>query len=426
MPVFEYRAKLQSGKKTKGTVVAESPRQARDQLRGNGWTIESLQPVEVVSDRLRHPQSANGQSADGFSIRLLFWNWLAQIRGRAMAKQVTWFTRELATLLHVGTPMVDALALSLGQTKGRFRTHLLDIRDRITSGVSLGEAIRQHPHVFDNVLCEMVTVGEQSGALQSVLQQAADFREERDKLKDRVFSALLYPSLVFLLSVFVTIFLMTFVVPTLLASLLEMQRELPWPTRVLKWLSDTLIGYGPVLLTFFAFLFVAVGFSMRTKRGKRFFDAALLKVPLMGTLVVKQDCARLCMVTATLVKSGVELVRALEIAERAVRNSIIAEVVADARTKVSAGTELGSALNTRSVLPPALIQVFSLGQNTGQLEDLLFQIAKDYNHQVNMLADRLTTIMEPLLIVGLSLIVGFILMATLLPILETGNALSDS
>jgi type II secretory pathway component PulF len=131
------------------------------------------------------------------------------------------------------------------------------------------------------------------------------------------------------------------------------------------------------------------------------------------------------MVTATLVKSGVELVRALEISQRAVRNSVIARVISDARDKVASGSELGTALSSGAVLPPALVQVFSLGQNTGQLEELLFQLANDYNHQVNTLADRLTTIMEPVLIVGLSIIVGFILMATLLPILETGNALTE-
>jgi type II secretory pathway component PulF len=272
----------------------------------------------------------------------------------------------------------------------------------------------------------MVTVGEQSGALQSVLLQAAEYREQRDKLKDRVFSAMLYPAMVFVLSVFVTIFLMTVVAPTLIGSLEEMQRELPWPTRVLKFLSDLLLQYGIFLLTAVSVFAIAGIAFVRSQSGRKVWDRTLLKVPILRALIVKQDCSRLCMVTATLVKSGVDLVRALEIAQRAVKNTIIAEIVGEARKRIAAGVELGSALGGGGILPPALIQVFSLGQHTGQLEELLFQIAADYNHHVNTLAERLTTIMEPVLIIGLSIIVGFILMATLLPILETGNALSES
>ena len=184
--------------------------------------------------------------------------------------------------------------------------------------------------------------------------------------------------------------------------------------------------YGLYILAAISVFAISGIAFVRSQRGRKIWDQALLKVPILGTLIIKQDCSRLCMVTATLVKSGVELVRALEISQRAVRNTVISDVVGEARKRVAAGVELGSALGGGGVLPPALIQVFSLGQHTGQLEELLFQIAADYNHQVNTLAERLTTIMEPVLIIGLSIIVGFILMATLLPILETGNALSES
>lgn len=427
MPVFEYRAKLSSGKKTTGTVVADSPRQARDQLRGNGFQIESIRPVTVRISEIEGIQSPSNASrswsrsvVDGFSV------YFRTLQGQRLGKQVSWFTREMATLLRVGTPMVDALKLSIDQSRGKFRYILLDLREQITGGGSFGSAIRRHSHVFDPVFCEMVTVGEQSGALQSVLLQAAEYREQRDKLKDRVFSAMLYPAMVFVLSIFVTIFLMTVVAPTLIGSLEEMQRQLPWPTRVLKFLSDLLLLYGLyILAAISAFAISGIAF-VRSQRGRKIWDQALLKVPILGTLIIKQDCSRLCMVTATLVKSGVELVRALEISQRAVRNTVISDVVGEARKRVAAGVELGSALGGGGVLPPALIQVFSLGQHTGQLEELLFQIAADYNHQVNTLAERLTTVMEPILIIGLSIIVGFILMATLLPILETGNALSES
>ena len=427
MPVFEYRAKLASGKKTNGTVVADTPRLARDQLRSNGFQIESIRPISVrISEVDSNLNSSASKKSLIARIGTSCSSYLQSLQGQRLGKQVSWFTREMATLLRVGTPMVEALKLSIDQSRGKFRYILLDLREQITGGGSFGSAIRRHSHVFDPVFCEMVTVGEQSGALQSVLLQAAEYREQRDKLKDRVFSAMLYPAMVFVLSIFVTVFLMTVVAPTLIGSLEEMQRQLPWPTRVLKFLSDLLLLYGLYILAAISVVAVSGIAFVRSQRGRKIWDRALLKVPILGTLIIKQDCSRLCMVTATLVKSGVELVRALEISQRAVRNTVISDVVGEARKQVAAGVELGSALGGGGVLPPALIQVFSLGQHTGQLEELLFQIAADYNHQVNTLAERLTTIMEPVLIIGLSIIVGFILMATLLPILETGNALSES
>ena len=427
MPVFEYRAKLASGKKTIGTVVADSPRLARDQLRSNGFQIESIRPISVrISEVDSNLNSSASKKSLIARIGTSCSSYLQSLQGQRLGKQVSWFTREMATLLRVGTPMVEALKLSIDQSRGKFRYILLDLREQITGGGSFGSAIRRHSQVFDPVFCEMVTVGEQSGALQSVLLQAAEYREQREKLKDRVFSAMLYPAMVFVLSIFVTVFLMTVVAPTLIGSLEEMQRQLPWPTRVLKFLSDLLLLYGLYILAAISVVAVSGIAFVRSQRGRKIWDRALLKVPILGTLIIKQDCSRLCMVTATLVKSGVELVRALEISQRAVRNTVISDVVGEARKHVAAGVELGSALGGGGVLPPALIQVFSLGQHTGQLEELLFQIAADYNHQVNTLAERLTTIMEPVLIIGLSIIVGFILMATLLPILETGNALSES
>jgi type II secretory pathway component PulF len=402
------------------TIVADSPRHARDLLRNQGVLVETLRPVQVEAT------SAIDSTSDSVSISKSLRRFARSLSARSYGSQVTGFTREISTLLRVGTPLVDAFQLMIDQSNGPFKYMLLDIREQLTSGSSLATAVRRHRLVFDPVLCEMITVGEQSGALSSVLKQTAEFREHRDRLKDRVFSAILYPSIVFLLSIVVTIFLMTVVAPTLISSLEEMQKELPWPTRLLKALSDGLIHYG-VYLTI-AVSFVALGciYYVRSQAGRVLWDRSILRVPVLGALVMKQNCSRLCMVTATLLRSGVELVRALEIGKGAVTNSAIANAIETARQRVSSGTDLGAALSSHAVIPPTLIQVFALGQQTGQLEELLFQIAEDYNHQVNTLAERLTSIMEPVLIVALSIIVGFILMATLLPILEAGNVISES
>ncbi len=322
--------------------------------------------------------------------------------------------------------MVEAIQLSIDQSRGHFRFVLQDIREQITTGSSLGQAVKRHPAEFDLILRELIAVGEQAGALQSVLQQAAEFRERRDKLKDRVLSAMLYPTLVLCLSIGVSIFLMTVVTPTLLASLEELHHELPWQTQVLKACSDFLLAWGIYAGALLIVLFFGTMSALRIPSINRIYSRWLLRLPLIGTLILKQDCSRLCMVTATLLRSGVELVRALEIAQESVSNSTIRDVVIDAKKQIASGTDFAQALQSKKVIPPAMIQIFSLGQNTGELDQLLFQIAQDYDHQVGTLADRLTTVLEPLLIIGLSVIVGFILLATLLPILETGNALSNS
>jgi type II secretory pathway component PulF len=418
MPIFEYQTKTTAGRKVINTIVADTPREARNQLRSQGVAVETISPVVGLATK----HDAKSQSALGWMARML-----EPIRyRRLMNSQVSWFTREMATLLRVGTPMVDAVDLAIQQSRGRFRYVLQDIREQITSGNSLGSAVRRHPHTFDPVLCELVSVGEQSGALQAVLKQGAEFRERQDRLKDRVLSAMLYPSLVLMLSVAVTIFLMTVVTPTLINSLQELQKELPLPTRILKSCSDFLMGWGIQIGVLILIVVFAGMIALQQTEVKRWRDRWLLRVPVLKTLIIKQNCSRLCMVTGTLLKSGVELVRALEIAQGAVINTVMADVVAQTRRKLASGTDLGTAIRTDGVFPIALVQVFTLGQNTGELEELLFQIAADYDHQVGMLADRLTTIMEPILIIGLSVIVGFILLATLLPILETGNVLSES
>jgi type II secretory pathway component PulF len=410
MPVFEYSVRNPSGTIQRGTIASESARKARDQLRFDGLEIESIQPV-VKRGGINPSQTKKPFSLQGFVVR--------------HNRQVSWFVRELSTLIAVGTAMVDSLQIAIDQSKGEFRNTLMDIREQVMQGSSLGEAMRCHEWVFGNVLCAMIRVGEQSGSLADVLSQAADFRERRDKLKNRVFSAMLYPCLVFVLSIAVTVFLMTVVVPTLLESLVEMGRQLPWPTLVLKSISDSLLSYGAALSCVVAVSMAVFFVWIRTANGKSTWHDWLLRTPVLGNLIVKQSAARLCLVTGTLLRSGVELVKALEIAEDSVSNVQIRKAIEQARDRISSGVELGAAMSGNRTLPPALVQVFTLGQHTGQLDDLLFRIADDYDQQVNTLADRLTTVMEPILIVGLSLVVGFIMLGTLLPILESGNALSE-
>ncbi len=426
MPVYEYRTRSSAfAKAILGTISADSPRKARDQLRQQGIEFESIRcldelPLAPVAATKRGPGTSN-VSLLRKQYETLVHRWNAY----RLSDQVSWFTREMSTLLRVGSPVIEAIDLTIVQCNSSMKRWLLRVRSGVQSGLSLAESMNSCSGVFGNVLVEMVRVGETAGTLPVILQQAADFHERKERLRNRVGSALLYPTMVLMLSVCVTLFLMTVVVPTLLDSLQEFGQELPWPTMVLKAISDFLLQQYVNLLAVLAVCCIAIAVVLSTRTGKRLLHELSLKIPLLGKLIIRQNCSRLCMITGTLLASGVELIPALEIAEESVSNLHLRDAVASARNRIRSGADIGKAISMSTLLPVGLVQVFSLGQNSGELDTLLLEIAKDYDAQVNLVADRLASILEPVLIIGLSIIVGFILLATLLPILETGNVLSE-
>jgi len=297
------------------------------------------------------------------------------------------------------------------------------VRDRVLQGSSLAEALAEHPDVFDSLAVRMVEVGENSGRLDVVLDQLAGYKERSLQLKDRVLTALLYPAVVLTAATAVSVFLMVVVVPMLLTNLQEMGRTLPWPTRVLKVLSEFLVSHGWIALLAMAAAFVCLVFMARTRRGQLIIHRLLLRIPLIGSMIMRQNISRAAMVMATLLRGGVVYMSALEIAARSSTNSVIRRAFEQSGEEVGAGRDLGPALEKTGVFPPLVIHVFSVGQESGQLEDLLDRLAADYDRQVTTQSARLATVLEPILIMVLAVIVGFILFATLLPILEAGNVL---
>ena len=331
--------------------------------------------------------------------------------------------RELSTLLAAGIPLLDAVDSITQQQTGAFQNGLLILRDRIAAGASLAEAMRDQPQAFDELTIHMVEVGENSGTLDAVLDQLANFSERYQQLKDRVTNALFYPVVVFVLSCGVAVFLMTVVVPMLLDNLLEADKPIPWPTKILKTASDFVRGHGLLLFGGAAITTIGLLAALRTDRGRRKWHALLLKLPLIGQLARKQELARLSLVTATLLKSGIVLVQALEIAARSLKNVILRDAANAAREAIQTGREIGPALESTGEFPPTVVQIFTVGQQSGKIEEMLERLADNYDRQASTMAMRLATLLEPVLIVGLAMLVGFILFATVLPILEAGNVL---
>jgi type II secretory pathway component PulF len=399
MAVYAYKAIGTDGL-VRGSIAADTARQARDQLRARGLRVEEI--------RSQSPSAAT------------HWLWGGTNRYEARLVPVI---RELSTLLSAAIPLSDALRTVTKQQRGRMGNALALVCDRVSAGRSLAEAMREQPQVFDPLTIQMVEVGESAGTLDVVLDHLAEFRERYLQFKDRVLTSLFYPMFVLGMSLLVTLFLMTFVVPMLLDNLLEAGQAIPWPTRILKGVSDLLRGHGMLIAMALGGLFMALVFVLRTPWGRLRWHRLLLRLPIFGKLAEKQELARASLIIATLMESGIVFLESVGIAARAVKNQVLRQAFERVRDQVQTGSDIGDAMDRQGVFPPTVVQVFAVGQQSGKLEEMLKRLATDYDRQVTSLSTRLATVLEPILIVLLAVVVGFILFATMLPILEAGNVL---
>jgi len=404
MAVYVYTAAQPGRNRTstiRGTVTADSPRQARDQLRAQGLSIRDVEEQQP------------GRQKSG---------WTRYLTARQSSK-VTGLLQELSTLLGAGIPLLEALDTITRQHRGRFRQAILLLRDHVAAGGNLASAMQQQPELFDPLCINIVEVGENAGTLDESLGRLVEFRRRSATLKNRVASALMYPSIVLGVGVLVSLFLMTFVVPNLLGVLEDSGKALPLATQVVKGASDLLLRWGWAALPGGVVVAFGVGAVLRTERGRMAWHRTQLKLPLFGELIRKQSIARMAMVMATLLKSDVVFMRAVQIAQRTVRNAVLREALVACERAVSAGRDISVALEKTEAFPPLVIQVFAVGQASGRLEEMLEDLARDYDTQVDLAASRMTALLEPLMMIGLAIVVGFIAFATIMPIMEAGNVL---
>lgn len=416
MPTFQYKAITDQGHRKKGTVTATNEKEARRQLRTRGWFVQ----------RIEGKRSLAGSKPDKPALASIARNTTqtsSPPKRLRCQSSVTLAVREMATLLAAGVSLPDSIDAVARPAKGYFRETMMTVRDDVTRGKSLADAMSASPDVFDPMLLGMVRVGEQAGNLDEVFAQVADFRERYGQLKDKVLSALLYPIVVLAVAFGVTVFLMTVVVPMLLQNLVQMGRPLPWPTKVLQMISELLRNHGWWLLLALALILVATLAALSVDKIRRRIDQVMLKIPVLGNLIRKQSLSRMALIISSLLRSGIELVDAMRVTSSSIPNRSLSRALAQMCDDLQAGRSLRSAAEDVPLFTPAVIQVMVLGQQSGKLEDMLERLGNDYDRQVSVLATRLTTVLEPIMIVVLSVIVGFILFATILPILEAGNVL---
>ncbi len=411
MALFAYKAAT-AGVGESGVLTADDPAHARQLLRDRGLVIHDLRPAR-----------RGGQG-------ITWGKWLSLGRRRAGEAQMTAFVRELATLLAVGVPMTAALDTIIRQTRGvgfpgagGMRATLLDVRDRVAGGAGLAATMREHGPPFDELAVSMVEVGGASGTLETVLEQLASFKERSRQLKGKLTNALIYPCIVLTMAVLITLLLMTFVIPGILEPLTRAGKELPLITLVVKGMSDLLLGYWWALLALVVLAVATAAALWRSASVRLAAHRAILKTPLLGDAVRKQETSRIALVVSTLMRSGVHFLPAVEIAQRSTRNLAIRGALIRCGAAVHAGQDIADALEPTDAFPPAAVQVFAVGQKTGRLEEMLQRLASDYDAQVATAAQRFTSLLEPAMILLLAVFVGFIAFATILPILEAGHVL---
>lgn len=396
MAVFSYNATDARSATVRGVLLADSPRAARDALRAKGLTIRRLSERQAAAAARRAISS-----------------------GRAA--RVATFVRELAMLLGSGITLVDALDTVSRQHTGDFRNALALLRDRVSAGGSLAAAMSEQPATFDELSVSVTEVGEATGSLESVLAQLADFKERALRFRNRVAMALAYPAFVLVMALGVGAGLMTFVVPKLLDTLTDSGRPLPLPTRLVKGVSDVLVNQwwlAPSIVVIAAF---AITTALRTERGRLAWHRVQLKLPILGPMMRKQSIARVAGVMAVMLRSGVVFVKAIQIAQRSVSNRVIRDALGACERAVGAGQDIAAALEATGAFPPVVVRIFAVGQTSGRLEEMLERLAVDYDAQVAVASDRLTAMLEPVLVLLLVGLIGLIACATLLPMLEAAD-----
>lgn len=402
MAVYAYIATSGAGViPVRGTIAADSPRQARDQLRAQGLLIRDLSEKRA------------GQRGRGFEYYV----------ATRQAYQVPGLFQEMATLLSAGIPLLEALDTITRQHEGRFKQSIMLLRDHVAAGGSLAEAMAQQPALFDQLCLSIIEVGENAGTLDESLARLVEFKRRAATFKNRVASAMIYPCMVMGVGLAISLFLMTYVVPKLLGVLEQSGKPLPFATEVVKGLSDFLLGWWWAL-GLGVFLVGAVWMALvRSKRGRLAWHRLQLRVPLLGELIRKQGIARVAMVMATLLKSDVTFIRSVQIAKKTVNNQILTNALDACEHAVLAGRDIADALEKAGAFPPLVIQVFAVGQASGRLETMLEDLSADYDTQVELTSSRLTALLEPVMMIVLAVVVGFIAFATIMPILEAGNVL---
>lgn len=394
MPIFEYKGKTLAGTNVNGELKAKDRNELEKLLRSNKILVSSV---------IRKPSSIN------FSFS----------RRRVKKVHISRFTRQFATMIGAGLPMVQCLEILAQQSdSAELRKVIGQVKESVQAGTTLAEALSKHKKVFDDLYVNMVDAGEIGGALDSILIRLAVYREKADALVRKVRGALIYPAVIFIVAVAVTFLMLTFIVPVFAKMFAGVGAELPGPTKFVLGLSHFIRSNFLTGLILFILLVIGFRFYVRTEQGRLLVDKLLLRFPLIGDLLRKSAISRFTRTLGTLISSGVSILDALDITAKTAGNKVIQNAIKKSVLSIAEGETITHPLKETGVFPPMVTQMISVGEKTGGLDDMLNKIADFYEEEVDAAVSAITSIIEPVVIIFMGAIVGGILISMYLPMFD--------
>lgn len=407
MPVFAYKGLNAKGRQVKGVKEADSGRVLRSLLRSDGVFVTEFQ--ETRSGKDSQPKGKGlSREVD-----------LGGLLGKIKPQETAVFTRQLATLLKAGIPLAESLAALIDQVENpKVKSIITDVRRRVNEGSSLAAAVEAHPKMFESLYINMVRSGEAAGNLDEVLFRLAEFADNQIALRAKILSALLYPIIMIFVGGVIMIVLMVVVVPQITQLFEDMDQALPWNTELLISISGFLgRRWWAVILAGIA-SYLVFRYWKRTKKGKLRWDGLRLKFPIFGDLNRKVAIARFGGTLGTMLSAGVPLLQALDIVKNVLGNKVLENVVDDSKEAIKEGEAIAAPLKRSKQFPPLMVHMIAVGEKSGQLETMLSNVAETYQNEVEMKLARLTTLLEPIMIVGMGGAVAFVVFSILMPILQ--------
>lgn len=406
MPVFLWEGRTAQGKVLKGEMEATSQEAVFARLRG-----QRIQPIPA---RVR-------EKGRGLEKEITLPGFGAKVKPH----DVMIFTRQFATMIDAGLPIVQGLDILTQQTENKlFRNTIRTIKQDVEGGTTLADALKKHPKVFDDLYVNMVAAGEVGGVLNTILNRIALFIEKADKLKKKVKAAMIYPCSIIAVAVIVVTVLLIYVIPVFAELYGGMGKALPAPTQITINISNWLRAYFLYLVLALAGIIAAIVMYYRTDQGRMNIDGFLLRLPVLGDLLRKAAVARFAQNMSILLSSGVPILDGLAITAKTAGNKVVEKAVMDSRISISTGKTISEPLMESKIFPPMVCQMVAIGENTGQLDSMLKRVADFYEEEVDYAVANLTALMEPAIMIVLGVILGGLVVSMYLPIFQLGSLMN--
>jgi type IV pilus assembly protein PilC len=401
MPQFKYTARNTAGKTIEGVVEAPVQKMAAEKLRTQRFTVVTLNEMKTAENALER------------------WN---PFKPGVKSKDLVIFSRQLATLVSAGVPIVQGLNILTEQIQSPiFRQIIGAIRSDIESGIAIADAMRKHPKAFSELYVSMIRAGETGGVLDAILERLSAYLEGAEELKGKVKGAMVYPLVISGVATVVTLFLLIAVIPTFKKVFESFGGELPLPTRVLLMISDFLRHNFLFLLIIPVGIIFGLKKFYKTEKGVAVIDGLVIRLPVFGELLKKVAVSKFTRTLGTLIKSGVPILQALDTVAKTSGNKVVENAIMKARESIREGEKIADPLKVSGIFPPMVIQMISVGEETGNLEIMLSKIADFYDQEVDTAVKAMTSLIEPVVICVMGVVIGGIVICMFLPIFKMSS-----